>query len=97
MAHAMSLSSVASPLLSQKTWYSAVSRNNKNVITPCLATFPSRSRLRNVGVRAEAGAADNKDTSLDVRHVNKSDNQGTALESQRRQRRTPTDISSFGN
>jgi HSP20 family protein len=94
MAQAVSLSTTVSPLLSQKTGYSAKTHNN--TIAPCMATFRSQRQFPRLGlgrVRAQANG-DNKDNSVEVQHVNK-DNQGTAVERKPR-RGSSIDISPFG-
>ncbi|CAI8598587.1 unnamed protein product [Vicia faba] len=89
MAQAVSLSTIASPILSQKP-------ANSVKTPPYMASFPSRRQLPRLGlrnVRAQAGGGDNKDNSVEVHRVNK-DDQGTSVE--RKPRRSSMDISPFG-
>ncbi|KAI4338035.1 hypothetical protein L6164_016389 [Bauhinia variegata] len=89
MAQALSFST-CSPLVSP--------RARKNATVPCLASFPSSRkatplpRLRSV--RAEAAGQDNKDTTVDVQHVGKSNQSPSAVE--RRPGSLAWDISPFG-
>ncbi|XP_050877615.1 small heat shock protein, chloroplastic-like [Lathyrus oleraceus] len=91
MAQALSLSTIASPILSQKPC------NSLKNTPPCMTTFPLKRQLPRLGlrnVRAQAGGdGDNKDNSVEVHRVNK-DDQGTAVE--RKPRRSSIDISPFG-
>ncbi|CAK8567680.1 unnamed protein product [Lathyrus sativus] len=91
MAQAVSLSTIALPMLSQKP-------SNSVKSTPsCMASFPlsrqmPRLGLRNVRAQA-AGGGDNKGNSVEVHRVNK-DDQGTAVE--RKPRRSSIEVSPFG-
>ncbi|KAG2399612.1 hypothetical protein LR48_Vigan04g110900 [Vigna angularis] len=88
MAQTLSTSSL---LLSPKTGYSAKPKNN--VVTPCMASFPTRKEFPRLERMRLQASADNKDHSLEVQHLNKGD-QTTAVE--RNPRRTALDISPFG-
>ena len=88
MAQTLSTSSL---LLSPKTGYSVKPKNN--VVTPCMACFPSRKELPRIQRMRVQASGDNKDHSVEVQHVNKGD-QTTAVE--RKPRRTALDISPFG-
>ncbi|XP_058781424.1 small heat shock protein, chloroplastic-like [Vicia villosa] len=91
MAQAVSLSTIASPMLSQKPC------NSVKSTLPCMASFPLSKQLPRPGLknmRAQAGGGgDNKDNSVEVHRLNKEDQQ-TAVE--RKPRRSAIDISPFG-